>query len=349
MAFPIIFEHMDACGISHGRKVKSPAVSATAVLLTSLGVDQILMPCPSTYEEERTLAGIDRLPTERKGLVKIVDKHGETLGRIRSYLEPLRKQAQKWPETAFVAFAEDFLYRLGLAMDFEAGILGNAAETLRTFVPILDARAFKGEAKFRLAEIASLICSYEPNLMEHGAFQTEVASQDKAKPSVWNFIEMTEFVALVAASGRLGYLRHPNIGMRRVRKAAREFFGKAEVAKVFRLVSTTADLAGAKFLAEKAKGLIELFDKSTNSSFHPPFINLGAAEMGVYQAALTETFPDATPPPGLIMAFEGTRGGKASLSWLNIGEEMKLELEEQGMAHRVNKLQEARSALKRLA
>ena len=40
--------------------------------------------------------------------------------------------------------------------------------------------------------------------------------------------------------------------------------------------------------------------------------------------ALLSRHPDAAPPPGSIMLFEGTRGGRTGTSWLNVGEESKL-------------------------
>src|SRR6266436_7460028 len=74
MGFPVVFEHMDACGISRGRSVMAPAITAAAVTLVSLGAEQILVPGPSSYEEERAAEGIARLPKERRSLVKVVDR-----------------------------------------------------------------------------------------------------------------------------------------------------------------------------------------------------------------------------------------------------------------------------------
>src|SRR5271167_4452143 len=149
MGFPIVFEHMDACGVWRGKKFKVPAITAAAAVLVSRGADQLLVPTPSSYEVDRVAEGIERLPKERRKLIKTVDKKGHVLQRVRSYLEPVVAQAKKWPENAFVALAEDFLYQLALATDSRAGIVGHAVQTVRDFVPILDPQSFRGEAKFR--------------------------------------------------------------------------------------------------------------------------------------------------------------------------------------------------------
>jgi hypothetical protein len=347
MGFPVVFEHMDACGVSQGRKVKVPAITAAAVILVSGGADQILMPAPDNYEYERVAEGIERLPKERRSLVKVIDKHGDILRRVRAYLEPLVAQAKKWPEDAFVGFVEDFLYQVALGTDFKAGILGHAVGTVREFIPIIDSQSFRGDAKFRLAEIASLICSYEPDLTDHGAYRLDRARTSESASHIWELVENAEFRAVVAASGRIGYLKHPRVALRRLRNAARNFLAKPEAAKLFTLATTTADFAGAKSIVEKARSIVELIGASNSRSFCPPFMDLGPAQVGVYRVALADAFADAIPPHGTIFTFEHSRGGRFSHSWLNVGEEMKLQREQEEIQGRAEKLLEARSALMR--
>ncbi len=347
MGFPIVFEHMDACGVWGGKQVKVPAITAAAAVLVSRGADQLLVPTPSAYEEDRVAEGIERLPKQRRQLVKTVDKKGHVLQRVRSYLEPLAAQAKKWPENAFVAFAEDFLYQLALATDFRAGIVGHALQTVHEFVPILDLQSFRGEAKFRLAETISLICSYEPNLSDHGAYRFDLVPRPESSAQIWDLIESAEFGTVVAIGGRLGYLKHPAITFRRLRNAARTFFRRPETARMFTLATSVAELAGAKSITEKAKGIAALVTESGSAPFCPPFIDLGPAQIGVYRLALAAAHVQATPPRGAILVFEHSRRGKLSLSWLNVGEELKLQREEQDVDSCRAKLLKARSALER--
>jgi hypothetical protein len=347
MGFPIIFEHMDACGVWRGKEVKVPAITAAAAILVSQGADQILIPTPSSYETERAAEGIERLPKERRNLVKVVDGKGDVLRRVRSYLEPLVAQAKKWPETAFVGFAEDFLYQVALGTDFKAGVLGHSVGTVRDFVPIVDPQSFRGEARFRLAEIVSVICSYEPNRNDHGAYRFDLVPSPESSAQIWDLIENAEFGSLVAMAGRIGYLRHPAVAFRRLRSTARKFFKKPETAKLFALAASAAELAGAKSIIEKAKSIASLVNIADRAAFCPPFIDLGSAQIGVYRLALADAYAHATPPDGAILVFEHSRGGKVSHSWLNVGEELKLQKEEHDIDSSRAKLLEARSALKR--
>src|SRR5712672_3459976 len=114
MSFPVILEHEDACGVVGGKDVKTPAIAATALILAARGADEILVPCPSDYELERTEQGVELLPLERHPCVRIIDKGGEVLRRIRDYLQPLTVSASEWPETAFVQYLENFLYQSAL-------------------------------------------------------------------------------------------------------------------------------------------------------------------------------------------------------------------------------------------
>jgi hypothetical protein len=70
--------------------------------------------------------------------------------------------------------------------------------------------------------------------------------------------------------------------------------------------------------------------------------------MGIYRVALQSRFPDAVPPQGTILNFEHMRCGYRGVSWLNVGEEHKLEREAIDLARPKKKLLEARAALNRL-
>ncbi len=345
MGFPVVFEHMDACGVCKGFKVRVPAVAAAAAILVSRGADQLLVPIPGDYEADRVAEGMELLPKERRHLVKMVDKKGNTLERVRNYLEPLVAQAERWPEEAFVSQAEGFLYHLAIATDFRAGIVGHTVQTLREFVPIIDPQSFHGEAKFRLAELVSLICSYEPNLSDHGAYRLDSVPKPEASTQIWELIENAEFGEVVAMGGRIGYLMNPATAFRRLRKAARTFFKKPATARFFTIASSVAELAGAKSISDKAKDVAALVNESGSTPFCPPFIDLGPAKLGVYRVALGAAH--ATPPSGTILMFQSSRRGAVSHSWLHVGEEMKLHREERDVHRFKAGLLQARSALKR--
>jgi hypothetical protein len=185
VSFPVILEHSDACGVLAGKEVRTPTIAATAVILATRGADQILVPCPSSYELERTAAGVELLPPERRSTVKTLDRGGDVLGRVREYLQPLAVQASEWPENAFVSFSEDFLYKIALGAKHRAGILSDAPQVVRGFVPIIRPQRFSGESRFRLAELIALICSYEPHQLDHGSFTLETPDPGRCCTEVW--------------------------------------------------------------------------------------------------------------------------------------------------------------------
>jgi hypothetical protein len=322
MSFPVIFEHEDACGVVGGRKVKTPAIAATALLLAARGADQILVPCPSDYEVERTARGLELLPAERRACVRVVDKGGDVLRRIREYLQPLAGSASEWPETAFVQYLEDFLYQAALGAKYRAGILADSVEVLRGFVPVIRPEHFRGEAGFRVAEVVALICSYEPRDLEHGSFRLDVPAAGGFSREVWDLLDNAEYRAMVSASGRLGYLKHPIVGLKRLQNVVRRFFAREDAKVMLSLARTSADLAGAGRAATAAGQVIETL--GMKCSFRPPFVGLGPARLGVYRVALADGCPDAAPPAGTIMLFERSRAGVVGHSWLNVGEELKL-------------------------
>jgi hypothetical protein len=344
--FPVVLQHLDACAVKDGRGVSTSIVPVVSVLLVARGSDRIIIPTPHAKERDRAEAGIARLPAERRSLITLSDTNGQVLTRVRDYLEPLRRQARKWPEDAFVGFAEDFLYEVVVATNERAGILSNSASVVRGFVPIIDPREFSGEARFRLAEVCRLICSYEPAVIEHGMWVADTRRDTGA--SAWDILGMAEYTALVNASGKIGYLKHPLVALRRLRAKLCDLIRKPAVKPLIKLASTAADAAGAAGLAGATGEAIGLAAEARNRPFHPPFISLGPTELALYRAAVREGLPGATPPPGVIMLFEELRGGRMSHMWLSVGEEDKLEREARsGLRRRHAQYLRARKALDR--
>lgn len=342
--FPVVLQHLDVCGVKDGRRVRTSVIPVLAVLLVARGSDRVIIPTPHAMERERAESGIAGLPVDRRHLVSLCDTNGDLLSRVRDYLDPLHRQARKWPEDAFVRFAEDFLYEVLVATQQRAGVLSNSASVVREFVPILDSTGFTGEARFRLAEVCRMVCGYEPFVIDHGEYLVD--SRRDSGASAW--VRMAEFRAVVAASGRIGYLKHPLIGLRRLGVKLHDLIRRPSVKPLIKLASTAADAAGAGGLGGATGEALGLAANPPEQTYHPPFISLGPAELPLYRAALREGVPGAVPPDGAIMLFETMRAGRKGTMWLNVGEEKKLEREAKGgFRQRIAKHRQARKALNR--
>ena len=350
VSFPIIIEHSEATGRVGDRTVHASTLGASALILISRGADQILVPVPSELEKERASQGAETLPTERRSIVKLIDSDGEILKRVRGYLEPLADQAVKWPESAFVGFLEDFVYYVALGVRHKSAIASDAAAVVRDFIPIIDPICFRGEAQFRLAEMASLICSYEPHCLDHGSLRAEADVGRELTPRLWDLLETAEFRLMVSETGKLGYLEHPVIAVRRLRNIIRDFLQRKDTSVLLKVVGTVADLASrahtsAATVKTAAGVLSSLAD--IGAPFSPPFLKLGPAVQGIYRVALSGLCRDAIPPAGTIFAFRRYRAGRESYSWLSVGEELKLEREAGDIDGSMVRFKEAQSALAR--
>jgi hypothetical protein len=165
----------------------------------------------------------------------------------------------------------------------------------------------------------------------------------------WDILRMSEYRALVTASGRIGYLKHPLVAMRRLREKIRDLIRTPVVKPLLKLAASAADAAGAAGLGSATGEALRLATEGRGEQFHPPFISLGPVQLPLYHAALADGLPGATPPPGAIMLFEQFRGGHASHMWLATGEEHKLEREAiLGARRRHAEYLRARKALDRI-
>ena len=241
-------------------------------------------------------------------------------------MDPLVAQAMKWPENAFVNFAEGFLYQVALAKSHRAGIVSSKINIMREFVPTISTASFRGEARYRLAELIGVIATYEPIEVPHGLPATPV---DRALASrIDEILEVAEFKDVVAASGWVGVARKPRLAVARLWRRFRALLSKPQVSTTLGLASAVGDIEGASVVGTAISKMNDLVSRGEKREFAPPFVPLGSAQLGIYRIALLSRHPDAVPPPGSIMHFERTRGGRTGASWLSVGEESKLLNEE---------------------
>lgn len=107
--YPIVVRHMNALVHKDGADVEKSVLPQLAVLLVARGANRVVVPVPTPGERELVEAAALALPPERRRLVRLVDQDGDLLNRVRTYLWPLREQADKWPEDAFVGFCVPLL------------------------------------------------------------------------------------------------------------------------------------------------------------------------------------------------------------------------------------------------
>ena len=243
-SFPVLLEHELARGVDgHGASVRAPVLDAAATVLVCRGADTLVVPAPDPETLAEVSAGIESMPAHRRSLVRMVDTNGSVLQRVRSFLDPLVAQAMKRPENAFLDFAEGFLYQVALAKSHRAGIVSSKINTMREFVPIISTASFRGEARYRLAELIGVIATYEPIETPHALLATPV---DRALASrIDEILEVAEFKDVVAASGWVGVVRKPRLAVARLRRRFRALLSKPQFSTTLGLASAVGDIADA--------------------------------------------------------------------------------------------------------
>jgi hypothetical protein len=338
----ILFQHIDAIGTLKSKPLKVSVLPGVATVFVCRGAERIYVPVPDTETRDRATEGVAKLPPERQGLISLIDSDGDVFARVIEYLRPIGLQARKWPEDAFVKFMVDFLYEVALASKYKVPIASSSIHVVRSFVPIIDPREFKGEARFRLAECISLICAYDVGVVEHGNLRVDTPISVPQSPDIWRFLDFAEFRELTSATGALGYVEVPSVGLRRLRYAISEFLRRPDVMPLLSTARIMTNLAGVK-QADRIGEIAEKLGILRVEHFRPPFIPLGPVEIGLYKSALAEVSPEAKPPKDTIMMFEK----KTGTSWLNVGEEFKLGEEAADPAHTDESIIAARAALSR--
>lgn len=320
---PVVLEHKDVLGELGGKPVKASTLNSSAILLTSLGADQILVPVPGSNERERVAEALQQVPTTRRNRIRLIDEDGKILSRVRDYLMPIGKQASKWPEDTFVTFALNALYNLALGCKYGASVACYDLTHMMEFIPIIDPGLFHGEARYRLAELALIASRYNPSLVG-GTEVVGQVSEANIRGLFWKIIESSEYSTVVNLSGKLGLVRKPDVLLRRMERAIESLVKREDFKLAIRAAETAAELANLPVPLSKVAELAVDGLKRGNR-FAPPFIEIPiTTDYQIAMASLAESFPDAVPPKGAIYATEATLNNASYLEWLNDGEEAKL-------------------------
>ena len=188
-----------------------------------------------------------------------------------------------------------------------------------------------------MVEICRLVCCYEPAVVDHG--QYVVDTRNDSGDGAWDILNMAEFRSVVAASGRVGYLKHPLLGLRRVCDALQRLIRKltrqtpSQIGNYGREMQPVLGAWPELPVKPSAPWRMTTPAVSTRFSFHSARLNCRCSG-----AALRVRHPwgFSTTRQQLCFFHAHTRRGKVAHSWLNTGEERKLEMEaKKGVSHRL--------------
>ena len=220
------------------------------------------------------------------------------------------------------------------------GGINNAQE----FLGIIDSSVFRGEARFRLSELAFLLTRYSPAYIEKMGVTGQV-SDAAVREVLSKIIDSSEFEKVVASEGRLGYIKHPEVGLSRLKRAIIGLTSRKDFRSAVRAGVGVAELAPGLGPISVLKDVLPKAEEKHH--FSPLFLDLPmSAHAAISRSALAEAYPEAVPSKGSIFLEEHIRGNRASHQWLNEGEEQKLvDNPKKDLAHRVKSAKNARGAL----
>ncbi len=339
----MLIEYFDSLGNLNGKEIGVPALRALSLLLISLGADEIIIPAPGERATEHVRKAIETLPEKRRGNVRLVDSNRATMKRVMKYLLPLKQQAVEWPETTFVDLALNSLYFLTLAFENKASVIDGGIPAIHDFLSIIRPNSYKDEAKFTLAELFRLFTLFEPNLLDRIEFNMQVPYPEVQRV-LPNLISSAEFAEFVSSNARLGFLRHPAMGLRRVKTTLRNVVSSKGFRKVVRGGLTVSQLAPLPVNVSGLRDILPVATKGTE--FSPPFIELPlSVHLSICQAALREFDPRAVAVPGNLYAQSSLMG---SIRWLADKPEDRLKLQDNPQELLLRQKTELSSAKKNL-
>lgn len=206
---------------------------------------------------------------------------------------------------------------MSLACKYQATSIDGDLLELQEFVPRIDKGRFQGEAKYRLAQLISLVARYEPYYIEKLGIYRHF-SEPGMSQAIQHILDSAEFADVVSAYGRLGYLRKPRTALRRLKSAIRTLVKNREFRLVVRGVKDVSSLASKGLPAEILEDLVKTAE--SDDSFSPSFGTLSPFYQSIYEATLYEKDPLCRPPPGMALSIQPYKFGVCGHIWLYEGE-----------------------------
>jgi hypothetical protein len=324
----LVLPHTGAVGQLNGREIVRSTLPVIVPVLVSLGATQVLIPAPNSQDQHNVKAALDRMDPATRRLVKVVDKRGAIQRRVREFVSPLASCARQWPEDAFAQFSESEMYLYAVAADERASILEReSGSPIVEFLPIIDASLYGAAAKLPLAALGSIATSYQPTIVTNPHLRVELSTPG-VETVLERAIESSEFARATQFFGRLGYVRHPTVMLRRISRAVGDLVSSGVLRHTLAAGVATAHLTGPPGVASAAA--LATADQAARSlkmdeSFSPPRFSLDLAlELQVARSALKRSDPAARFPKGTIFAETYSSGPVHGVSWLSKGEEAKL-------------------------
>lgn len=320
MSSPVVFDNYLATGKTSRGQIETPVLGAFAPLSLALAGDRILVPTPAVSDQERFRRGLEEVPKERRRVIRAIDRDGAVYSRVHGYLAPLWDVYEHEDGLGFVRAAEEGLYLMGLAAREKASVGGlDLAGIYRSYMQ-LDPGVAKGEAAFRLNEIAGLFASVR-TFPTHRLSQRVAVADGDLWSDIWQIIDSAKMREIIQQQGRVGYLRNYGESLRLLSQGFKRLAGRPEFGMSVRALGSVAGLVcgpvapAAGQLGGKASEIV-----GASEAYSPPFFDFPTAtRFGLGQLAVRQTDPTAqfrqsvamNHPP--ITAGPGKCNGKHSV------------------------------------
>lgn len=322
---PVIINYTEAEARLKGRDISIPTIASAAYILTTQGADKIYIPIPVVQSEwgyrppnpmpqERAKEAVAQLDNSLRKRVRLVDENGATLRRVLTFLEPLGTSvSENSVEQMFVGFAMDMLYHMALASQFGATSIDGDMLSVQDFISRIRLNSFRGEARTRAAEIIYLAAIYEPYLVDKLKIVRH-AAEPGVKETLDRILESAEFQKVVETSGRLGYLRRPRIGLRRLRTAVWGVLGRKDFRFLLDGLEAVSTIATAQVPEALLKDITAISKK--DEEFSPLFGTLHPFDQLIFESALNEFDSRCTHSKGNKMILQPYKVGICGARWL---------------------------------
>jgi len=320
----VLMDYCEANARLNNRDISIPTLGAAAFILTTQGADQIYIPVQGMFTE-MVRDATSKLAPSLKRRIKPIDTNGKVSRRVHEFVRPIRSSASEdSQERSFCAMTENMLYHMALASKYRATSIDGDLSHVQEIISAIKLEKFKGEAKHRLAQVVHLVAGYEPFYIDKLGIIQHI-SEPGVGTEIQHILDTAEFADVVGAQGKLGYLRNPRIGLRRVSSTIHTLVKRREFRS---LVAATRSISSLAKIALPVDIVDELIAES-DDNFSPVFGTLSPFYQTIYETSLFEYDPKCRTLPGKILDIQPFKLGVCGHMWRDSGESAEQSIEKE--------------------
>jgi hypothetical protein len=259
-----VFEHP-----TESTLILRPGLELLAGLLVRCSAHKIYIPFSVPKYGESLDDVIDKYPLSLKNRIEVIDRDGNILNKVMTYLKPITNEAEI--NSLLLNHVVDFLYKLFLASKYNAEADVSDSKCIGHSIHRLKESINDAEGKIRLDQLLGIYSNYSNPLKIESFSIYPTISIPSIYSKLSDFLDETEIIEISKNRYLLGIPGRAKAAFLKIKKEIRQFLGNKKYEKYIGKSSELIQIIGS---SQGIKIPNVNFKDFFPSEYNPPLVDL---------------------------------------------------------------------------